>query len=201
MPMNHHTGARPELPKRPAAAERRRNPRHNFSADAEVVEVVSGTRLRMTARVADLSIGGCYLDTINPFAPGTRAHLRIRHLGADFTCVATVKSCQPGMGMGLAFEELDRAHSDLLNSWEARLAAQVPATPVDLDANDLWQTAHPSAPACGNAASAFHTKGAAAEQAAHDDFSHRLATLLHRKGVLTDSEMIHLLAKHAADIL
>src|SRR5580698_3807834 len=89
------------LPRRSGAAERRRDARQDFSADAEVVEEVSGTRLYMNARVEDLSLGGCYLDTINPFAPETRAYLRINYRNMRFVCLATVKSAQLGMGMGL----------------------------------------------------------------------------------------------------
>ena len=75
--MSNNINTNTATPKRPVIVEQRRSVRHSFSAAAEVVEVVSGTRLRMNARVADLSLGGCYLDTINPFAPETRAHLRI----------------------------------------------------------------------------------------------------------------------------
>ena len=53
-----------------AVAERRMARRYILSASAEVSDVTSGARL--AARVGDISITGCYLDSINPL-PEARA--------------------------------------------------------------------------------------------------------------------------------
>jgi hypothetical protein len=171
-------------PRRRTAAERRRHARQSFSADAEIVEVVSGTRLRMTARVADLSMGGCYLDTINPFAPGALAHLRIHSRNTDLLCVATVKSCQPGMGMGLAFEGLTKANSDLLKAW---LDDSSSTATEDVEAEDMLKA--------GQAIIVPEISVSGGLQSHHDALSIRLAKLLHTKGVLNDTEIVRLLGK------
>src|SRR5260370_42501144 len=45
-------------------SDRRRAPRYRLIADAEITESISDTKLH--ARTSDLSIGGCFLDMLNP---------------------------------------------------------------------------------------------------------------------------------------
>lgn len=174
-----------------AVAERRQHNRRSFSASAEIVEVVSGARLRLNARVSDLSVGGCYLDTINPFALETKTHLRIRHRDANFTCVATVKSSTPGMGMGLAFEDVNQAHQDLLQSW---LDDSAPIVPEHFTVEQTWKDVQPITSHRADAADAPKTAAAAVPQISNDAFALRLAKLLQMKGLLSDSEMASLLS-------
>ena len=174
------------IPKRPAIAERRRAVRQNFSAAAEVVEVVSGARLRLIARVSDLSTGGCYLDTINPFSPETKTHLRIHHGNVSFTCVAVVKSAQIGMGMGLAFGTLDQARKDILESWPD---GSRPSVPAEFSVEETWKDAEPAASQNGNGDSPEPS------ESAKPALSNRLVKVLHEKGLLSDKEVAELLGK------
>src|SRR2546428_8480000 len=73
--------------------ESRDNPRYPFTAEAEVIELQSGTRI--TGRMSDLGREGCYVDKINPFPVGTIVKLRLRQ--------AKVIYAQVGMWMGLFF--------------------------------------------------------------------------------------------------
>jgi hypothetical protein len=128
----------------------------------------------MNARVADLSMGGCYLDTRNPFAPGTRTHVGIRVANSNFTCVATVKSSQPGVGMGVAFEPLTQTQTDLLHSW---LENSVTST-FEFDTERVFApstSTHPDANP-------------------PEDLSLRLAKLLLRKGLLDQADLTQLLS-------
>jgi hypothetical protein len=59
----------------PQKSERREAPRHPFIASAEETDLASGARL--PARVSELSLNGCYLDTLNLFPKGTRIRLVI----------------------------------------------------------------------------------------------------------------------------
>jgi len=52
----------------PQQAERRASPRYPFVAVAEVTELSSGARL--SARTSDLSLGGCYIDTLKSVMRG-----------------------------------------------------------------------------------------------------------------------------------
>src|SRR6266446_6305189 len=64
-------------------SERRQAPRYPFIAEAVVTEISSDTKL--IAKTGDLSIGGCFLDMLNPTPQGTQVRLRISHDGATFT--------------------------------------------------------------------------------------------------------------------
>ena len=50
--------------------DRRRMPRVPFVASAELLEVDTGTR--MNAQVSELSLHGCYVDTLNPLPKGNQ---------------------------------------------------------------------------------------------------------------------------------
>ncbi len=107
--------------------DRRQHKRHAFSATAEVVDMVSGTRL--PTRAADLNKGGCYLDMMSPLPIGSNVRVRIRSDGAELTCTAVVRDSQPGMGMGVAFTDLDEERKNLIESWIKRLGSPGLAAP------------------------------------------------------------------------
>jgi PilZ domain len=56
-----------------ALIERRRHPRCSLKAAISVYEQTSGARIEV--RTTDLCYGGCYVDTMNPFAQGTRVKI------------------------------------------------------------------------------------------------------------------------------
>ncbi len=56
-------------------ADRRGAQRRQLSADAEVTDLRSG--LKLSARVSDLSLKGCFIDTLNPYPVGTAVSLRL----------------------------------------------------------------------------------------------------------------------------
>jgi hypothetical protein len=151
--------------------ERRKNKRYNFSATAEVVETVSGTRLSM--RASDLSQKGCFLDSLSSFAIGSNVRVRICWNGTELTCTAVVRDSQPGMGMGVAFTNLDNAQKALIDSWIERLTSP---TLADLSPSPLSGDAKP-APAPDQ----------------EDALAVQLIDLLHKKGVLSSNDVASLL--------
>jgi PilZ domain len=98
-----------------SARERRLADRHPFSAAAVIVD--SHASMRLKARCSDLSLGGCYLDTINPFSGGTLAHLELRTADTVFQVVARVTFSHTGMGMGLGFQDLTPEQTSVLVNW------------------------------------------------------------------------------------
>jgi len=66
-------------------------PRYQFIADAEVVEVGSGIKLK--AKTGDLSIGGCFLDVLNPSPEGTEIQVTIFRENAKFSDLAAYYLC------------------------------------------------------------------------------------------------------------
>lgn len=78
--------------------EHRRFPRFQFIADAEVTEIASHTDL--SAKTCDLSIGGRFLDMLNPPPEGTEIQVRISHSNATFSALGRVVFCFPKLGNG-----------------------------------------------------------------------------------------------------
>jgi len=91
-------------------------------ASAEVTEPSSGTRL--SARVSELGLGGCYIETLNPFAEGTLVDLRILRDQGVFEAKAKVVYSQGSFGMGLAFSEMAPDQRSLLEDWLAEIVIQ-----------------------------------------------------------------------------
>ncbi len=100
-------------------SERREAPRHPFIASAEEIDLASGARL--SARVSELSLKGCYLDTLNPFPKGTQIRLVIFHGGATFTSRASVVYPQPNMGMGVVFSAVETETTGSLDETAGRV--------------------------------------------------------------------------------
>jgi PilZ domain len=107
--------------------ERRGGLRFPFTAAAEVFDVRSQTRL--SGRCSDLSLGGCYIDTLSPFAVGSAVRVRIERDMHQFEAVANVSYAHVSMGMGLAFTEVKPEHQAILRSWLAELGGEQPRGP------------------------------------------------------------------------
>ena len=95
--------------------ERRRTPRFPFIASAEVLAESTGSR--MTIRISDLSVFGCYADTINPLPDGTTVRVRIFADTKTFEAPATVVFSHTHLGMGLAFRDVQPSSQDVLQHW------------------------------------------------------------------------------------
>jgi len=149
--------------------DRREWARHSFSATAEVEDLRSGARL--TARAADLSRKGCYLDSLNPFVVGTSLRLRVVWQGSELNCAATVRDSKPGMGMGVAFTDLDATQIGLVENWIQKLTS-----PPTAQASVLATSRDTSLP--------------------HDEERIlRLVQLLEKKGILSADEVAALLER------
>lgn len=98
-------------------AERRNARRHALVLAASVMELPRGAKLR--ARTSDISHTGCYLDTLNPFPKGSQVRIRITHRKEVLEAVGRVVYVSAGLGMGIAFEEIDSAQQAMLVRWLA----------------------------------------------------------------------------------
>jgi hypothetical protein len=95
--------------------ERRCASRSAFVAPVELIDMRTGSRIH--ARVADLSVRGCYIDTLNPLPAGSAVRLQIRRADEMFDALANVSSSHAGSGMGLVFADLALPQSEMLRSW------------------------------------------------------------------------------------
>ena len=99
--------------------EKRRAPRYSLIASVEVVELQNETHLR--ARISDLSLVGCYLDTTNSLPVGTEVRVQIVHNEASFTALGVIAYCHPNMGMGVRFTDVQSDQHEMLDGWLAAL--------------------------------------------------------------------------------
>lgn len=153
-----------------ATAERRDARRQSFICPAELIEISGSARI--AARTADLSLNGCYIDTLNPFPVGTRVRLQLTKSDLRVEFFARVTSCHMASGMGLIFEQITPQQKAALESW-LRESSGVP------DEAAAFRTAAPAA-----------TPESAVKPNAR--FAARLLKILERKGILTHSEAAEL---------
>jgi PilZ domain len=99
--------------------ERRRSPRYPFFASAELIENKSDVRI--TTRLSELGLFGCYLDMMNPFPSGTSVLIKITEGEAQFESHATVVYSQPNVGMGVAFQNVEERYMKVLQNWMAKV--------------------------------------------------------------------------------
>jgi PilZ domain len=152
-------------PSTAAGSERRTVDRHLFTAAADVVEQSSGARF--STRTTDLSPGGCFVDTMLPFEADSKVRVTIRNGKAQFEANGQVIYSQSGLGMGIAFDELDSDQRLTLKAWLA-------------DSNLPQQPIEEAAPGA--------QKGTAVAQRSQHVVLARLVHLMIHKGILTEAE-------------
>lgn len=90
-------------------------PRYPFTADVEIVDLKSGTRLKGVT--SDLSLVGCFVCTRRLLETGTRISLTLTRKGQNVTTPALVRAVKPGTGMGLEFLDLDQNSNKTILAW------------------------------------------------------------------------------------
>ena len=95
--------------------ERRGAPRYPLVLAAEVVELPRGARL--SAPTSDVSLTGCYIDTLNPIPQGSQVRLRITHEDEIFEAIGKIVYVSYGLGMGVAFTEVTPEQQKRLERW------------------------------------------------------------------------------------
>jgi hypothetical protein len=96
-------------------SERRRTIRYPFVASAELIDEESQTQL--SVRVTELSLYGCYFDTVNPFPVQTRVLVKIVTEHVFFEAYGTVIYSHPNLGMGVAFQQVHPYFLRILQGW------------------------------------------------------------------------------------
>ena len=97
------------------ANELRRAPRYLLTAVAEITDLNTGTCI--TAQTSDLSLVGCYVDTLNPLPAGTRVRISITHETEIFASAGVVVYSRASMGMGIKFLKVQHDYLSVLREW------------------------------------------------------------------------------------
>jgi hypothetical protein len=98
-----------------APSTRRRWERHKISFPLELRDERVGTPMRISA--TDVSGNGCYVETIMPLAAGTALRLDFWMQSEHMTAKAVVRTCDPGVGMGIEFTGLVQADKERLQRY------------------------------------------------------------------------------------
>ena len=83
--------------------DRRIHARYKFRCE---VEIRLNGRPAMRGILGDLSVGGCYVETIAPQPTGTPLELYLLTKGGELQVGGVVRHAQPAMGMGVEFVDL-----------------------------------------------------------------------------------------------
>lgn len=104
-------------------AERRKNLRFPFTAAMEATDIKTGTKI--IGRTSDLSLGGCYVDSLSPFPVGTDAKIKIQKDNVTFEAHAKVVFSSIGMGMGLAFVSAQPKQLKIFQKWLMEISGEL----------------------------------------------------------------------------
>ena len=107
-------------------AERRNNDRHPVTASAEVVELSSGAKF--STRTTDLGPGGCFVDTMVPFPVGSHVRVNVHKGKTQFETSGIVVYSQSGLGMGIAFANMEPEQRQALDAWLTDLTSEKQAS-------------------------------------------------------------------------
>jgi len=87
----------------PTAPERRENPRLKIKVPVELY--LEGKDTPYRTATSDLSLHGCYIETIFPFPIGTVLELKLQLTGT-LLVLATVATSDPQVGNGIKFTKM-----------------------------------------------------------------------------------------------
>ena len=89
--------------------------RRLFAAEIRATELDSGREI--WGETVNLSKGGCYVRTHQPFSQGALLAIEIRNHGARFLTDATVAYTLESKGMGLSFVNVPTNEFPILENW------------------------------------------------------------------------------------
>jgi len=95
--------------------DRTYRPRYPFAADADIVDLKSGTRL--SGVTSDVSLDGCFVRTRGWLEIGARVRLTLKHKNQNVLMLAIVRVLKPKIGMGLQALEVDSISNATFLQW------------------------------------------------------------------------------------
>jgi c-di-GMP-binding flagellar brake protein YcgR len=104
----------------------RKYPRYKISVPVEIHTEAASTPFRAAA--TDLSIGGCYVETMFPFPVNTALELKLQIQENTVLIVANIITCDPLVGNGIQFLKMLPEDREALRAF---LDTQEPAAEVN----------------------------------------------------------------------
>src|SRR6266478_2898301 len=105
--------------KEPGVRNRRYSTRHPFAAEAEMLELKSGSRV--SGVTSDLSLGGCFVCVRRTLEVGARVRGTLTHEGQQVKMLAVVRVLKSHVGWGVEFLDIDPDSHATLLAWVENL--------------------------------------------------------------------------------
>jgi len=99
--------------------DRRYAIRYPFAADADLLDLESGSRI--TGVTSDISLGGCFVCTSKPFALKTRVRATFRYKDQTVEALGVVRIVKPRIGVGIEFLDVESPYHEVLSRWIGQL--------------------------------------------------------------------------------
>jgi PilZ domain-containing protein len=103
-----------------ARRDRRQFPRFRCGGNVQVSRAESAQHL--WAKLGDLSLGGCYVNTPVPEPVGTKLRLVLELQETKISVMGEVRTCVPALGMGVQFTSFETGSRELLKQVMGRLS-------------------------------------------------------------------------------
>ena len=102
-----------------AVRDRRFSIRHPFAADAECLDLETGTAV--SGVTSDLSMGGCFVCTSKPLMLGSRVRLTMKRKEQVVEALSVVRIVKPRIGMGIEFLDIETKFQSTFERWLEQL--------------------------------------------------------------------------------
>jgi hypothetical protein len=87
-------------------------PRYAFRCEAQFCP--HGTSATMPGTISDISLSGCYIETLTPLPIGTQMDVTFASHGVSLALPGVVRVVHPNMGMGVQFSDLSGTRAQAL---------------------------------------------------------------------------------------
>lgn len=95
--------------------DRRYAIRYPFAADAEFLDLETGTR--SVGVTTDISMGGCFVCTSKPLPLKTRVRVTFRHKEQTVEALGIIRIVKPRIGVGVEFLDVEPPYDRVLVRW------------------------------------------------------------------------------------
>jgi hypothetical protein len=96
-------------------AQKRSVPRYPFAARAVILEPLS--RREFAGRTSDISLQGCFIESVDQFPTKTIVHIRLELTGESFNTWGRVAHVRTALGAGLSFFNTSAGQQIILEKW------------------------------------------------------------------------------------
>jgi len=96
-------------------AQKRSVPRYPFAARAVVLEPLS--RREFAGRTSDISLKGCFIESVDQFPTKTIVQIKLELTGESFNTWGRVAHVRTALGAGLSFFNTSAGQQIILEKW------------------------------------------------------------------------------------